>query len=118
MPSDELMEQWKNAAFAEYRSGGEPTWRTSALLAIAWARQQQATELAAMRGAPVAVSERPWERGGWCDHGGRCWFGSVGSRCNDPGWVYRKPCDVLHQTISLPHNALPLPAPQAGEGEA
>ena len=57
MPSDELMEKWKVAAFAEYRSGGEPTWRTSALLAIAWARQQQATELAALRGAPVAVGE-------------------------------------------------------------
>ena len=54
MPSDELMEKWKVAAFAEYRSGGEPTWRTSALLAIAWARQQQATELAALRGVPVS----------------------------------------------------------------
>ena len=48
------MEKWKGAAFAEYRSGGEPTWRTSALLAIAWARQQQAAELAALRGVPVA----------------------------------------------------------------
>ena len=70
------------------------------------------------RAEPVAVSEQPWKREGWCDHGGRCWFGSVGSRRNDPGWVYRKPCEVLHQTISLPHNAIPLPAPQAGEGEA
>ena len=80
--------------------------------------QQQAAELDALRGVAVAVSQRPWERGGWCDHEGRCWLGSVGSRSNDPGWVYRKPCDVLHQTISLSHNAIPLPAPQAGEPQS
>lgn len=78
---------------------------------------QQAAELTVLRGVPVAVSERPWEREGWCDPGGRCWLGSVGSRGNDPGWVYRKPCKILHQTISLPHNAIPLPAPQAGEAQ-
>jgi hypothetical protein len=79
---------------------------------------QQAAELAALRGVPVAVSERPWDREGWCDAEGRCWLGSPGNRLNDHGWVYRKPCELLHQMFSLPHDAIPLPAPQAGEGEA
>jgi len=80
--------------------------------------KQQDAELAALRGMPVAVSERPWERKGWCDAEGRCWLGSPGNRLNDHGWVYRKPCELLHQTVSLPHDALPLPAPQPGEVEA
>jgi hypothetical protein len=67
---------------------------------------------------PVPVSERPWEREGWCDAEGRCWLGSPGNRLNDHGWVYRKPCELLHQMFSLPHNAIPLPASQAGEVEA
>ncbi len=45
MPSDKLMEQWKRAAIAEYLNYAEPTWRTAALLAIAWARQQQAQSI-------------------------------------------------------------------------
>jgi hypothetical protein len=80
--------------------------------------KQQDAELAALRGMPVPVSERPWERKGWCDAEGRCWLGSPGNRLNDHGWVYRKPCELLHQTVSLPHDALPLPAPQPGEVEA
>jgi hypothetical protein len=42
MPSDELLEIWRRVAFAEYLANAKPTWRTTALLAIAWARQQQA----------------------------------------------------------------------------
>ncbi len=45
MPSDELMERWRRAAFAEYLANAKPTWRTTALLAIDWARQQQAQSL-------------------------------------------------------------------------
>ena len=45
MPSDKLMEQWKRAAFARYLNDAEPTWRTAALMAIAWARQQLAQSL-------------------------------------------------------------------------
>jgi hypothetical protein len=42
LPSDEQMERWKLAAIVEHAKGGEPMWHTAALLAIAWARQQQA----------------------------------------------------------------------------
>ena len=45
MPSDELMEICRRAAFAEYRANAKPTWRTTALLTMAWARQQQAQSL-------------------------------------------------------------------------
>ncbi len=40
IPSDELMEEWRRAAFARYRNDAEPTWRTTALLAFAQGRRQ------------------------------------------------------------------------------
>ena len=68
MPSDELMERWKRAAIAEHAKGGEPTWRTAALLAIAWARQQQAQspQLPPPGADPVATKDdlmRLWLEG-------------------------------------------------------
>jgi|688.fasta_scaffold171327_4 hypothetical protein len=63
------------------------------------------------RPAPVPVSERPWERDGWCDEAGRCWFGAPQDGAADAGWILRKPSERLsHQTVSLPARALPLPA--------
>ena len=163
MPSDELMGQWRNAAFAEYRSGGEPTWRTSALLAIAWARQQQATELAALRVVPVPVGERlPEPNTKVLAH----YFNKLGkgrticaiwvpakTRVSDSdidedlefeyddktdqfywpeGWyetienweefgylkVYEGEVAYWQPLPKWPTSAIPLPAPQAGEGEA
>ena len=79
--------------------------------------QQQAAELAALREgvAAVAVSERPWEREGWCDEQGRCWI--LSSRFLT--WSLESPPVALTRQIgrlhSLPFHALPLPAPQAGE---
>jgi hypothetical protein len=45
MPSDELMERWKSIASHEWLDGGPPVSHRVALLAIAWARQQQAQSL-------------------------------------------------------------------------
>jgi hypothetical protein len=45
MPSDELMGQWKSIASHEWLHGGPPVSHRVALLAIAWARQQQAQSL-------------------------------------------------------------------------
>ncbi len=47
MPSDELMERWKSIASHEWlhSDGGPPVSHRVALLAIAWARQQQAQSL-------------------------------------------------------------------------
>ena len=65
---------------------------------------------------PVPVAERPWEREGWCDGQGRCWFFSP--RFNT--WSWERPPVALTRGVgrflSLPAHAIPLP--QAGEGEA
>lgn len=45
MPSDELLERWKSIASHEWLYGGPPVSHRVALLAIAWARQQQAQSL-------------------------------------------------------------------------
>ena len=54
---------------------------------------------------PVAVSERPWERDGWCDAEGRCygWDGDYWWMVGNPG--------AANETIThwLPANALPTP---------
>jgi hypothetical protein len=54
---------------------------------------------------PVPVAERPWEREGWCDAEGRCWW-----------WCHRHESWELddgpaHYRHSLPHRALPIPTP-------
>jgi|LakMenE01Jun11ns_1017448.scaffolds.fasta_scaffold9939721_2 hypothetical protein len=77
---------------------------------------------------PVAVSERPWEREGWRDEQGRCWFCNAYSMGR---WSYDTPPDpgqgwgrLGTLTHSLPHwaiqrpRAIPKPAPHVGEGEA
>jgi hypothetical protein len=59
---------------------------------------------------PVPVSERPWEREGWCDAEGRCWFLFEGSSLLKPCWVLGEPGEgILTHSFSLPCNALPLP---------
>lgn len=63
------------------------------------------------RAQPVPVSEHPWERTGWCDEYGRCWFGAPRDGAVDAGWCLRKPSERLsHQTASLPAHALPPPS--------
>jgi hypothetical protein len=58
LPSDELMERWKRAAIAEHAKGGEPTWRTAALLAFAEGqRQAQSPQLPPPGADPVATDE-------------------------------------------------------------
>ena len=82
--------------------------------------QQQESGLAALRGVPV--SERlPREED--CDDDGFCWNG-YGYSYDDKNeidsyalWML-VPKDDLRGEVWLPHAALPLPAPQAGEGEA
>jgi hypothetical protein len=63
---------------------------------------------------PVAVSERPWEREGWCDDEGRCW---LRRRYEKDGvtWRLMAPASLFDDVISiyyaeaLPFNALPAP---------
>jgi hypothetical protein len=71
---------------------------------------------------PVAVSERPWEREGWRDAEGRCWWGRPSEElCNSDWFLATRDevedfCSECMPIVSLPHNAIPLP--QAGEVEA
>jgi hypothetical protein len=62
LPSDEQMERWKRAAIAEYQQGGEPTWRTAALLAFAEGRQQaQSLQIPPPGADPVVTDEELME---------------------------------------------------------
>jgi hypothetical protein len=60
---------------------------------------------------PVPVSERPWERDGWCDEQGRCWLrGKV-----EGDWRLLHPTNSGVPQLkycfshSLPFYALPIP---------
>jgi hypothetical protein len=56
---------------------------------------------------PVPVAERPWEREGWCDARGWCWYWHPGEEC----WEMAPVGTLDEWTHSLPHHALPLPTP-------
>jgi hypothetical protein len=65
--------------------------------------------------SPIPVTEKPWEKLGWCDEYGRCWMGRkrVGDDpgpCLTPCWLLNRPelTPVLY-TESLPHWALKSP---------
>ena len=64
----------------------------------------------------VAVSERPWEREGWCGKWGYCWRFDP---CENGWWSYGPPVDLMNDpgdwTHMASHDAIPLP--QDGEGE-
>jgi hypothetical protein len=74
---------------------------------------------------PVPVSERPWEREGWCDAEGKCWFyrpAEIPCRLANGTlrrWVLDTPYrdgDPVHDTHSLPHWALPVPGVEGADG--
>lgn len=60
--------------------------------------------------APVPVSDRPWEREGWCDMDGECWW------CPPDGPVYWSMVNpaMVYGGWLLPHWAIHQP-PQGGE---
>ena len=74
--------------------------------------------LTALKVDPVAESERPWEREGWCNEKGDFWA----ERINREGIAEWEQANRNHlgnwMVRCLPHNAIPLPPPQAGEVEA
>ena len=65
---------------------------------------------------PVPVSERPWEREGWCDEEGRCWWGRQETDDWYADWTLstyedtQEFCTYNPMTVCLPAHALPLPA--------
>jgi hypothetical protein len=66
---------------------------------------------------PVPVAERPWEREGWCDAEGRCWWGRVEGNPGNPEWFLAGLSEIEgfyeigDWIVLLPHHALPLPQP-------
>jgi hypothetical protein len=56
---------------------------------------------------PTPVSERPWERDGWCDAQGTCWMWHP----INFHYCLCRPDPSVH-THSLPHWVLPLPIPE------
>ena len=63
---------------------------------------------------PVAVDERPWEREGWCDAEGRCWWSH--GPTPTARWSLL-PMDGMDDARGwlLPHCAIPIPQPPQGK---
>jgi hypothetical protein len=69
LPSDELMQQWRDIAYDVCWHGGEATWHTAALLAFAEGRRQaQSLQLPPPGADPVATDEellKVWDGSFW-----------------------------------------------------
>jgi hypothetical protein len=94
---------------------------------IAWANGAYAARWGSPTIEPVPVSERPWERDGWCDADGKCWWGRPEDELCNSDWFLGTRAEVMAQwgggffedffpTVSLPHWALPLPLPKPVHG--
>ena len=97
-----LVEQWRDEALNSYPDDENPC-----PCDIDDARDEHIATQAAP--VPVAVSERPWERDGWCDEQGQCWMGDPGGGGFIPSWRLCRPEDAPRMKVSLPAHALPLP---------
>ena len=69
--------------------------------------------------APVPVAERPWERDGWCDAEGRCWWFAPAEETPSrfaprQRWGLYAPDPADEDTHCLPHWAI-LQSPQGEE---
>lgn len=71
-----------------------------------------------LRAEPVPVSEKPWERPGWCDKRGRCWWNTGGvartgaeidfnTELPMAWWLVRTPESCITGKM-LPFDAIPL----------
>lgn len=63
---------------------------------------------------PVPVTEMPWDKEGWCDAQGRCWFGWKRVEIDDElilwdNWGLCSPKEGKNAQISLPADSLPIP---------
>jgi hypothetical protein len=104
LTDDELREMWLSQEW--FNEGA--TFREFASIIRRWGRP-------AIK--PVSVAERPWEREGWCDARGQCWwFKPADFDDNEPApsWYLDvspalKEIRFFGLTYSLPHHALPLP---------
>jgi hypothetical protein len=83
----------------------------------AWQRSRilDAVDLIEANCLPVPVAERPWEREGWCDAEGRCWWGRIEGNPGNPEWFLAGLSEIEgfyeigDWVVLLPHHALPIP---------
>jgi len=103
-PTDEeLLEEWRQLMGAPKAVLAQPMLDFARAVLARWGRPAP---------VPVAVSEHPWERDGWCHPEERwAWFYNwrVGWRDAIPPESL-KPPTLFPYTHSLPFNALPLPS--------
>jgi len=66
---------------------------------------------------PVPVSDRPWEREGWCDPIGKCWWWNPATTTLGTPWWSYEPWEWMEDAAySLPYWALPVPKQEAHNG--
>jgi hypothetical protein len=68
---------------------------------------------------PVPVAEHPWERKGWRDAEGICWWFHKATPDTNAGWIPATHEDIelvgaQFFSYSLPHHALPVPGAEVG----
>jgi hypothetical protein len=111
--SDDAIEadfrSWYNERYHHHYFGAIPL-----VECIEWTRY--ALTRYGTRPQPVPVAERPWEREGWCDAEGRCWWWHAATDDTNPGWIPATYADIELVGVeffdsSLPHHALPVPTP-------
>lgn len=103
--------EWAEQRCAETLAIIRPVMTQHGIRTSEWPPQQLSAPAPAV--VPVPVSERPWERNGWCDECGFFWAEHI-SRSDIPSWRYTCANDLGGwATRCLPFHALPLP--QAGE---
>lgn len=90
------------------------------LLGHQWLAHNAPERLRTPAPAAVPVAERPWERPGWCDEDGRCWWGRCADEFFNPEWVLATHADIQEfcsdamPELCLPHWAIPVPQPPQG----
>jgi hypothetical protein len=102
--------EWAEQRCAETLAIIRPVMTQHGIRTSEWPPQQLSAPAPAV--VPVPVSERPWERNGWCDECGFFWAEHI-SRSDIPSWRYTCANDLGGwATRCLPFHALPFPAPQ------
>lgn len=105
--ADELDEDGRHLAEVAFAMRCNKIWKLAARVIRAAALLRQPAPVA----VPVAVAERPWERKGWRDTDGRCWWFN---RAGIPEWQLTD--GGSYGDFSLPANALPVPDHQPPQG--
>jgi hypothetical protein len=71
---------------------------------------------------PIPVVERPWERPGFCDADGKCWWGRPSEELCNSDWFLATRAEVEEfcsdclPIVCLPAAAIPLPAQEGADG--